>query len=52
MCIAFMLIMSVFSHRRGGRGGMCAWRRDDETDSLRREIRELRDEIAKIRKEN
>ncbi len=52
MCVAFMIIMSVVFHRRGGRGGMCGWRRDNETDSLRREIRELRDEIAKIRKEN
>ncbi len=50
MCIAFMIIMSVFFRHRGGRSGMCGWRRDDETESLRREIRELRDEIAKMRK--
>ena len=51
MCIAFMIIMSVFSRRRGGHGGMCGWGRNDEMDSLRGEIRELRDELAKIRKE-
>ncbi len=53
-CIAFMIIMRVL-FRHGGHGGgmgrMCGWRRDDETESLRTEIRELRDEIAKIRKE-
>ncbi len=51
MCIAFMIIMSVFFRGRGGHRRMCGGGRDDEVDSLRREIRELRDEMAKIRKE-
>ena len=51
MCIAFMVIMSVVFRRRGGHRGMCGWGGNDETESLRREIRELRDELAKIRKE-
>jgi hypothetical protein len=52
MCIAFMIVMRFVFHRRGGRAHMCGWGRNDEIDSLRREIRELKDEIAKIRTKN
>jgi hypothetical protein len=51
MCIAFMIIMSVFFRGRSGRHRMCGWGRNDEMDSLRKEIRELKDEMARIRKE-
>jgi hypothetical protein len=50
MCIAFMIIRSIFFRGRGGHRPMCGSGRDDELDSLRREIRELRDEMAKNRK--
>ena len=50
MCVAVMIIMCVVFRRRGGHGGMCCgWRPTDEMDDLRREMRELRDEIAKIK---
>jgi hypothetical protein len=51
ICIGFMIIMRVVFGHRGGRAGLCGWGRHDEIDGLRREIEQLRDEMAKIRKE-
>ncbi len=49
--LAFMIIC-VFAVSRFFRGGMgfCGGRRYDEIDDLRREIRDLKDEMAKLRK--
>jgi hypothetical protein len=52
VCIAFMIVMSFSSRFRGRRFGCCGWGRYDETESLRREIRQLRDELAKVKTRN
>lgn len=45
-----IIIFFVFQFMRG-RGGMCGFRRDDdEVSALRKEVRELRDEIEQLRK--
>ncbi len=49
--LAFM-IFCLFAMSRcfRGRAGFCGGRRYDEMESLRREMRELKDEIARLRK--
>ena len=49
--IAFMIVMLfVIPRFLGGGIGFCGGRRNDEIDDLRREIRDLKDEITKLRK--
>jgi hypothetical protein len=51
MGLIFMIVLmfAVF-HFFGGRSGFCGGRRSDEMDDLRREMGELKDEIANLRK--
>ena len=44
-----MVLFAVFRFS-GGRSGFCGGRRPDEIDDLRREIRDLKDEIAKLKR--
>lgn len=51
MGLIFILVVLYFiSQFFGGRGGFCGGRRYDEIEILRKEIRELKDEIEKLRK--
>jgi uncharacterized membrane protein len=51
MGFTFMIIvMFVVFHFFGGRSGFCGGRRPHEMEELRREIRDLKDEVAKLRK--
>jgi hypothetical protein len=48
--LVFIVVLFAISRFFGGGIGFCGGRRYDETDDLRREIRELKDEISKLRK--
>ena len=49
--LCFFIAMLFAISRFFGRGtGFCGGRRYDEIDDLRREIRDLKDEIAKLKK--
>jgi hypothetical protein len=53
MCLVFIIVvLFAVSRFLGGRGGFCGGRRYDydEIGDLRREIRELKDEVARLRK--
>jgi len=49
--LAFMILcLFAISRFFGGGAGFCGGRRYNEIEDLRREMRELKDEIAKLRK--
>jgi hypothetical protein len=49
--IVFIAVILFVISRFFGRGGpFCGGRRYDEIDDLRREVRELKDEVAKLRR--
>ncbi len=48
---AFVIVcLFAISHLFRGEAGFCGGRRYNEVEDLRREMRELKDEIAKLRK--
>jgi len=49
MGLVFMIMFAVF-HFFSGRSGFCGCRRYNEIEDLRREMGELKDEIANLRK--
>ena len=51
MGLFFVIVVLFFiSQFFGRRRGFCGGRRYDEIEDLRREIRELKDEVARLRK--
>ncbi len=48
--VCIIVILFAISRFFGGGMGFCGGRRHDEIDDLRREMRELKDEIANLRK--
>ena len=49
--LVFMIVcLFAISRFFRGRAGFCGGRRHDEIEDLRREMRELKDEIAKLRR--
>jgi hypothetical protein len=48
--LVFIVVLFAISRFLGGGIGFCGGRRYDEIDNLRREMRDLKDEIAKLRK--
>ena len=51
MGLVFMImVMFAVFHFFSGRSGFCGSRRYDEIEDLRREMRELKDEIVKLRR--
>ena len=51
MGLAFMIVcLFAISRFFGGGAGFCGGRRYNEIEDLRREMRELKDEIARLRK--
>ena len=51
MGFIFMMVMMFFCSRVSRqRGNFCRMDREDEIDSLRREVRELKEQIAQLKK--
>ena len=49
--LVFIIVVLFTISRIFGRGGsFCGGRRYDELDDLRREVRELKDEVARLRR--
>ena len=48
--VFIIVVLFAISRFFGRGGGFCGGRRYDEIDDLRREIRDLKDEIAKLKR--
>ena len=50
MLVFIIVVLFSISRIFGRRGSFCGGKRYDEIDDLRREVRELKDEVARLRR--
>jgi hypothetical protein len=50
MGLGFMIFMMFMMFRRGGRTGMCGLMSRDDSEDLKRQIDELKEEVRRLKK--